>query len=115
MDLTLNQGEECWETLLKKENIMSRRQLPNLATEESLAYAGGYCGCWVFLLILSSVVGGIAFDYDLWAILGANVPWYIDALCGLIIGPITITIAIILFVLSYFIPFPIWHIATITP
>lgn len=38
----------------------------------------------IIMIIINLVIGGVCFDYSLWAIIGKDVPWYVDMLCGLI-------------------------------
>ncbi len=71
--------------------------------------AGGLCGCMSLFLVLNLAIGGIAFNYCLWAISGHNIHWVGDVICGLILGELAIPLAIVFWILSLFgIQFPIF-------
>lgn len=57
------------------------------------------CGCLIAILALNLTVGAMCFAYSLRSILGADVPWWADALGGLFLGQITIPLAVICWVL----------------
>lgn len=60
-----------------------------------------------FFIIVAIVatIGGICFDYCLFKLFQKDVPWFIDGICGLVASEIVIPLAIILWLLSFFIAF----------
>jgi hypothetical protein len=63
--------------------------------------AGGWCGCVVFILILNLTLGAFCFDYSLYSIVGKDIPWTLDAVCGLFLGEFTIPCALVCCVLRH--------------
>lgn len=65
-----------------------------------VAATGGGCGCitGIFYLLFS----GWSFDYCLMMLIGKNIPWYGDIICGLFVGSVTIPLAIVMWVLNFF-------------
>lgn len=55
-------------------------------------------GC--LTVILALVLGGICFDYSLWALFGKEVDWWADVLCGLFICWLVIPTAIVCKILT---------------
>lgn len=58
------------------------------------------CGCYIFILAFNLLVGGLTFDYCLQYIFNKDAPWYIDILCGLFLGEITIPLTLVLWLLD---------------
>lgn len=58
--------------------------------------SNGPGGCIRLLIILpfNLIIGGLTFQYCLWAIFGKDVPWYLDALAGLFLAEFTCPLAI---------------------
>ena len=52
------------------------------------------CGCFLFIIVINTLIGGFCFDYSLWCIFNKNVPWYADAIAGTVLGEFTIPIAV---------------------
>jgi hypothetical protein len=75
------------------------------------AYAAlGGCGCVAIFAAIGLTIGGLAFQYSLWAIFGKDIPWYADALCGVVLGAAALPLAFILWILSLCgIAFPLVH------
>lgn len=69
----------------------------NSATE----IAGGYCGCWVIILLLNLALGGWSVDLIL-SLFDKDIHWIGDVLIGLVIGQFTIPIAIVIWLLQLF-------------
>lgn len=115
MDLTFKSNEESWETLMKENERMRTltRHSQDLWKAQQSTLAISSCGCWIFLLIFNATIGGWAFDYCLMALGGVNLPWYVDGLCGLILAQIIVPLWLILFIMSYFVVYPIWHLTLV--
>ena len=63
------------------------------------SYAG--CGCYLLVfLVLNIGLGGLSFNYCLWFVFGKDVPWYADAICGLILAEITIPVMMVCWILN---------------
>lgn len=60
-------------------------------------------GCSIVMLIIVAayhfVVGPCLFAYCLWHIVGKDIPWYADLVCGLIGAEIWLPVAIVVWVL----------------
>lgn len=68
----------------------------------------GSCLLIILILLFNVILGGFCFDYSLYAILGKDIPWYGDAICGFVSGEIVVPLAIVLWVLSWFgVSFPL--------
>lgn len=66
-----------------------------------LKYEGSGCGCAIAVILFNVLIGAWTFSYDLWMLLGKQAPWWVNALCGLIGGEITVPLAIILWLLNF--------------
>jgi hypothetical protein len=72
---------------------------------------GGGCACGCLLILLFNVtIGGLCFQYSLWAICGKDIPWYADVLCGLVGGEVVVPLAFVLWVLSFFLKMPLTNL-----
>jgi hypothetical protein len=60
---------------------------------------GGYCGCWTIVMLINALIGGWSFDYCLYSILGKDIPWFGDMICGLFLGEVTVPLAIVCWVM----------------
>lgn len=66
--------------------------------------------CTCFMMIMNVLLGGVTFNYCLNAILGKDVPWYVDGICGLFVGGVTVPLTIILWILNQCgLVFPLIH------
>lgn len=69
--------------------------------------AGGGCLTPILVFLLFNLLlGGVCFDFSLWAFFGKDIPWYADLLCGLFLGQFVIPIAVVAWILSFFIAIP---------
>lgn len=62
----------------------------------------GSAGC-LFLLVVYAIVatiGGVCFDYSLDAITGKDVPWYADAVAGVVASPIVVPTAVVCWIVE---------------
>lgn len=63
---------------------------------------GAGCGCLLGILCLNVVLGGLSTAYCLFALTGRTIPWWGDALIGLVAGEVTVPLMIVLWLLSQF-------------
>ena len=61
---------------------------------------GGGCGCYMIIVAVNITIGALCFDYALETILGKNIPWYGDVICGLFLGEFAIPAAVICWVMT---------------
>jgi hypothetical protein len=73
--------------------------MSKLNGSEAASACFGYCGCFVMILILNVTIGGLCFAYSLFSILGKEIPWYADAICGLFLGQFAIPCALVCWIL----------------
>lgn len=66
-----------------------------------LRAAGSIIGVLSGPFIIASVLGIFAwsFHYCLWVISGKDVPWYVDLVCGLLVGSFTVPLSIVFWLL----------------
>lgn len=57
-------------------------------------------GCAVVVGLFNLFIGTWTFSYDLWIIFGKQAPLLIDAICGLILGEVTVPLAMVLWLLN---------------
>lgn len=57
---------------------------------------------YLAFLCFYAYLGTKAFDYMLWAIVGKDIPWYGDFICGVLLGWGSIPIAGVLWILNAF-------------
>ena len=62
-------------------------------------------GCLILFAILL-IPGAFAFDYALDSLLGQDVPWYADAAGGLVTAELVIPVAVVCWILRFFMPHP---------
>ena len=71
---------------------------------------GGCCGCIAVFFVFNLLFGGFLFDYCLYSILGKNIHWLGDMLCGLVLGEVCLPLAIVCFILRLFgVEAPFFH------
>ncbi len=68
---------------------------------EVASIIGGPCGCWLLIVIFNVVLGGWSVDVLL-ALFDKDIPFWGDALIGLIVGEVTIPVALVYTILHYF-------------
>lgn len=59
----------------------------------------GVCGCFLIMLLINVTLGGYCFHYSLWNIFGKNIPWFADAVCGVVLGGVAIPTAVVCWVM----------------
>lgn len=52
-------------------------------------------GCFLLVLAVNLTIGGVCFDYALFSMFGKDIPWYADALCGLVLAEIVGPVALV--------------------
>ena len=60
------------------------------------------CGCWVAVLLINLTIGGWSVSYLLESFTGKVIPFVGAALIGLIVGEISIPVAIVVWLLRLF-------------
>lgn len=63
---------------------------------------GGCCGCVVVVFVFNLLFGGLLFDYCLYSILGKDIHWAGDMICGFILAEACLPVAAVCFVLRLF-------------
>lgn len=63
---------------------------------------GGCGGCLTVVFVFNLLFGGFLFDYCLYSILGKNIHWVGDVLCGLFLAEACFPVAIVCFILRLF-------------
>lgn len=69
------------------------------SSRDSTATSAAPCGCYLAALAFNISIGAWLFDYALYSILGKDVPWYVDAIVGLITAQIMLLVAAVCWVL----------------
>lgn len=64
--------------------------------------SGVSCGCMLLVLIFNVLIGGWSIDYLLWVFLEKNIPFWADGLIGLILGELSVPLAVVVAILRYF-------------
>lgn len=67
--------------------------------ENEMAVHLGCCSCW---FLINITLGAWCFHYSLFQILGKNVPWFVDVLCGFLLGQFAIIAAFICWILRLY-------------
>jgi len=67
---------------------------------ESAVFCGLGCGFVVFILSLYCSTSWFCFDYCLWNVFGKDIPWYLDILCGIVLGEFIIPATVVVFILK---------------
>jgi hypothetical protein len=62
-------------------------------------FLGMGCGCFLLVLLVNLSIGAFAFDYALSSILGKDIPWFGDMICGLFLGELAIPAMVICWVM----------------
>ena len=60
------------------------------------------CGCLIAAVIFNLALGGWSVDYLLQLFAGKDIPFWADAIIGLIVGEVSIPLAIVCALLHYF-------------
>jgi len=76
------------------------------ATLRKRTTGGGLCGCFAMVLLMNATIGGVCFDYCLWSLFGKDIPWYADAVCGLIGGEVALPLAVVMWIVHFFVERP---------
>lgn len=59
-------------------------------------------GCLIMLVFIAIglSLGAVCFDYSLHFLFGKDIHWAVDMVCGVLLSPINVTVAIVCFVLD---------------
>lgn len=63
-------------------------------------------GVILVVAVIRAALCGPLFQFCLWRIAGKDIPWYADALCGLVAAEVVAPLAIVLWVLGFFVEPP---------
>jgi hypothetical protein len=67
-------------------------------------------GCWLFIIIFNLTLGAYCFDYSMGAVFGKHVGWALSMLGGLVLGELTVPLAIVLAIVGAAgVAFPLVH------
>lgn len=69
---------------------------------------GAGCGCYVIILACQAAIGWLLSDwfFQLW--FGKDLPFIVDFIVGLCFGSVILALDVLGWVMSYFMPTPIW-------